>query len=337
MAFALCAAPHSAVAQSAGDFYRGKDVFLVVGSGSGGGYDLYSRVLARHWGRHIPGNPNVVVQNMPGAGGLTMMNWLGNIARTDGTQIGAAFANTVIEPVFDKGKVTKYDSRTMQWIGSVSPQSIACFTRKDSPVKNVQDAMEKQSIMATTGGSISAMTANVMNTLIGTKFKIVMGYKTEETTLAIERGEAEGTCLSSATLIVRNPDWVTGDKVNWLILMANKPDPLLRGTPLAADFARNDEDRKVIDLIISQLAMGRPYVVPRGVPADRVDILRTSFFETLKDPKFLEEAKKVEMIIDPSDHTEMEKLISYTYSIPDAIVTRAKALIDGTPQEPPKN
>jgi len=117
-----------AMAQSVADFYKGKSIFLVVGSGPAGGYDVYTRALARYWSRHIPGNPNLVVQNMPGAGGITMMNYIAHIAKPDGTYIGAAFANTVIEPVFDKGKVTKYDSRQMKWIGSISPQSIGCFT-----------------------------------------------------------------------------------------------------------------------------------------------------------------------------------------------------------------
>ena len=322
--------------QTPEQFYKGKEVFLIIGSGVGGGYDMYSRVLARHWGRHIPGNPTIVVQNMPGAGGINMLNHMANIAKQDGSVVGSAFANTVIEPVFDKGKVTKYDSRKLNWLGSVSPQSISCFTRKDSPVKTLQDALQKEAIIGTTGGSISAMTANVINTLLGTKFKIVMGYTTEETTLAIERGEVEGTCLSSATLIVRHPDWIAEKKVNWLVLMSNKPDPLMPGTPLTVDFAKSDDDRKVIDLIISQLSMGRPYVAPPNVPADRLDALRTSFFATLKDPKFLEEAKKAEMIIDPSDHTEMEKMINYTYTIDERIVAKAKALIDGTPQGPAK-
>ena len=323
---------NAASAQAPTDFYKGKDLFLIIGSGVGGGYDTYSRVLARHWGRHIPGNPNIVVQNMPGAGGLTMLNHLANVAKADGSVVGSAFANTVIEPVFDKGKVTKYDSRKLNWIGSISPQSISCFTRKDSPVKNIQDALAKESIIASTGNSISAMTANVFNTMLGTKFKIVMGYTTAETFLAIERGEAEGSCHSSATLIVVHPDWIKEHKINPIVIMSNKPDPLLPGAPPATDFVKTDDDRKVVELIISQLSMGRPYVAPPGVPADRMEALRTSFFDTMKDPQFIAEAQKQEMVIDPSDHVEMEKMINYTYTIDDRIVAKAKSLIDGAPQ-----
>ena len=185
--------------------------------------------------------------------------------------------------------------------------------------------------MATTGNSISAMSANVVNMMIGTKFQIVMGYTTAESTLAIERGEAEGTCLSSATIIAEHPDWIKEHMLNWLIVLSNKPDPVLPGTPIAAQFVKTDEDKKVLDLIASQLAMGRPSVVPPGVPPDRVEALRASFTETMQNPDFLEEAKKLEMIVSPSDHVEMEQMIDYTYSIPDYIVTKAKSLIDAIP------
>jgi hypothetical protein len=185
--------------------------------------------------------------------------------------------------------------------------------------------------MATTGNSISAMSANVVNMMVGTKFQIVMGYTTAESTLAVERGEAEGTCLSSATIIAEHPDWIKEHKLNWLIVLSNKPDPVLPGTPVATQFVSTDEDKKVLDLIASQLAMGRPYVLPPGVPTDRVEALRDSFMETMKDPDFLDQAKKLEMIVSPSDHLEMEQMIDYTYAIPDYIVTKAKNLIDAVP------
>ena len=137
--------PLAAMAQSVADFYKGKTVFLIVGSGVGGGYNVYTRALARYWGRHIPGNPSLVVQNMPGAGGITMMNYIANVAKADGTVIGAGFANTVIEPVFDKGKVTKYDSRKLNWIGSISPQSIGCFTWGTNKVKTIEEARKTRS------------------------------------------------------------------------------------------------------------------------------------------------------------------------------------------------
>jgi tripartite-type tricarboxylate transporter receptor subunit TctC len=323
--------PAAASADSVADFYAGKSVFVIVGSGAGGGYDIYTRALARHWNRHIPGQPALVVQNMPGAGGITMMNHMANIAKADGTVVGAGFANTVIEPVFDKGAVTKYDSRQLNWIGSISPQQNACFTWHTNPVKTLEQARETPVIIATSGYDISAMSANVVNALLGTKFKIVMGYATAETTLAIERGEAEGTCLSSATLIAARPDWIREHKVNWLVVLNNKPDPTLPGVPYATQFARNDEDRAVLDLISSQLAMGRPFLAPPGVPPDRLQALRASFMETMKDPEFLAEAKKLEMIINPSDHTDMEKMINATYATPEPIVARAKSLIDATP------
>jgi len=200
-------------------------------------------------------------------------------------------------------------------------------------VRTLEEAQQTPVIMATTGNSISAMSANIINMMLGTKFKIVMGYTTAESTLAVERGEAEGTCLSSATILAAHPDWIKEHKLNWLIVLSNRPDPLLPGTPIAAQYVKTDEDKKVLDLIVSQLAMGRPYVLPPDVPADRVEALRTSFMETMKDPDFLAEAPKENMIVDPSDHVEMEQMINYTYSIPDNIVTKAKNLIDAVPAE----
>jgi tripartite-type tricarboxylate transporter receptor subunit TctC len=329
---ALAAVDH-ANAQSGEDFYRGKSIYVVVGSGPGSGYDVYARSLVRYWAQHIPGDPTFVVQNMPGAGGVTMLNYVADVAKPDGTILGAGFANTVIEPVFDKGKVTKYDSRKLNWISSISPQTMGCFTWGTSKVKTIEQAQTTPVIMAMTSNSISATSANIVNATLGTKFKIVMGYTSSEGRLAIERGEAEGTCLSSATIISEHPDWMKEHKLNWLITISDKPDPLLPGTPIAADYVKTDEDKKVLSLIVSQLSMGRPYALPAGVPADRVEILRKSFMETMKDPAYLAEAKRLNMYVDPSDHTEMERMIDYTYSIPDDIVGKAEKLIDGVPSD----
>ena len=326
-----CLIPASAMAQSAADFYKGKELILNIGSGVGGGYDTYTRALARHWGRYIPGNPTIVVKNMPGASGTTMMNHLAVRAKTDGTEIGAPFGQSLIEPVFDKGAVTKYDSRTMNWIGNISSQSIACFTWKTrSEVKTIEDAMVKTAIMGATGANNpSAIYTNVFNMLMGTKFKVITGYTTAESTLSIERGETDGTCLSFATLIVAHPQWIEQDKLNWLAVVANKPDPNLPGVPTTARFLRTDEDKQVVDVLISQLVMGRPYVAPPGVPADRKAALRASFQEVMKDQTFLAEAKKQYIVVTPATHTEMEKLIADTYALPDRIIEKAVALLKG--------
>ncbi|HWG06056.1 MAG TPA: tripartite tricarboxylate transporter substrate-binding protein [Beijerinckiaceae bacterium] len=330
----LSATPVSA--QSVADFYKGREVDIIIGSGVGGGYDQYSRVLAPYWSRHMPGNPNMVVKNMPGAEGAVMMNYLAVKAKTDGTEIGNPFGQSLIQPVFDKGAVSKYDSRKMNWIGNISAQSVGCFTWKaHSAVKTMQDAMEKSAIMASTGAiSATSIYANVLNRLTGTKFKVVNGYSTSEATLAMERGEAEGTCLSFATLVTEHPDWVEQNKLNWLSVFADKPDPNLPGVPIVADFVKNPDDKQVVSLLISQLEMGRPYVAPPGVPADRLAALRTSFMEAMKDPAYLAEAQRLHQIVAPSDHNDMEQLIDTAYTIPDRIIQKASDLINSASEDP---
>jgi tripartite-type tricarboxylate transporter receptor subunit TctC len=341
IAIALAGAPLGLVgakAESAADFYKGKELVVYVGSGVGGGYDNYTRLLARHWGRHIPGNPSLVVKNMPGAQGTVMMNYLAVKGKTDGTEIGSPFGQSLIEPVFDKGRVTKYDPRKLQWIGSISSQSIGCFTwRARSSVKTIEDAKARQTIMASTGAiNPTSIYANILNQTMGTKFKVVSGYSTSEATLVIERGEADGSCLSYATLVTEHPDWTAEKKVNWLIVFADKPDPNLPGVPTTAQYLTSGDDRLVNDVLISQLEMGRPFVAPEGAPADRVEALRTSFMETMKDPQYLAEAKKAHQIIAPADHTQMEKLIARTYAVPERIIARTAALLKGEAKAPAK-
>jgi tripartite-type tricarboxylate transporter receptor subunit TctC len=321
----------SAQAQSVADFYRGKELAIYVGSGVGGGYDNYTRILARHWGRHIPGTPSIVVKNMPGAQGTVMMNYLAFKGKTDGTEIGSPFGQSLIEPVFDKGQVTKYDSRKLKWIGNISSQSIGCFTWKArSSVKTIEDAKTKETIMASTGAiNPTSIYANILNQTIGTKFKVVSGYSTSEATLVIERGEADGSCLSYATLVTEHPDWTAEKKINWLIVFAEQPDPHLPGVPTTAQFLKAGDDRLINEVLISQLEMGRPFVAPEGVPADRVAALRESFMETMRDPQYLAEAEKTHQVVAPADHVAMEQLIARTYAVPDRIIQRTAALLKG--------
>ena len=325
--------PSVAGAQSAADFYKGKKIRLLVGSGAGGGYDAYARGLANHWGRNIPGQPKIIVQNMPGAGGVKMFNHLANKAnkaKKDGTVIGASFAGNLTEPIFDKGKGTKYDPRKMNWLGSISPQYNGRFVRKASPVKSIEDAKKHQVIMAATSSrSNSAVMANIYNIMIGTKFKVVTGYSTTGTTMAMERGEADGTCLSHATMLARLPHLIEKKLITWLIVMHRKQVPELPGVPPATSFAKNDEERQVIELFIARNLMGRPFVAPEGVPADGVAALREGFFKTMKDPAFLKDAKRLKLVVDPSDHKTIEKTINDPYAIPDAIAQKAINLMKG--------
>ena len=317
----------AAGAQSVADFYKGKDLTVLVGSGVGGGYDTYTRTLARFWGKHIPGNPNLIVQNMPGANGVKMMNHLYNIAPKDGTVVAAPYAANLIEPVLDQGKATTYDSRKFNWIGNITPQYNACFVRKDSPVKTLEDAMKTEVHISATGvNSNGAVLASVYNALIGTKFKVVNGYSTAESVLAVERKEVDGTCLSYDSLLASNPRMIEDNMITWLIVLNPVGVAQLPGTPPATQFAKNEEERQILEFLASRNVMGRPYAAPPGVPADRLAALRASFMETMKDPGYVEETNKLKMAIAPQDHTAMEQLIESAYKIPQDVVKKAAAL-----------
>ena len=317
----------SAESQTVAEFYRGRNVTILVGSGVGGGYDTYSRTLARYWGKHIPGNPNIIVQNMPGANGITMFNFLVNGASKDGSVIGSPFAANVTEPLIDQGKITKFDPRQVNWIGNVAPQYNACFVRKDSQIKTLEDALKNETLISATGANSNAtVMANVYNTLIGTKFKTIMGYSSAEQILAIERKEVDGTCVSYDSLLASQPRLIERDEITWLILLNSEPVPELPGTPPATQFARTEEDRQMIELLIARNLLGRPYVVAKEVPKDRVEALRTSFMAMMNDPDFLAETKKLRMAVKPTDHVAMERMVESVYRIPQSVVRKTMEL-----------
>lgn len=330
LAAALLILAPAAQADPAADFYRGRTLTILVGSGVGGGYDSYTRALARHWDKHIPGNPSLVVQNMPGANGITMLNFLVNQAPKDGSVIGAPFGANILEPLVDQGKATRYDPRTLAWIGNIAPQYNGCFVRADSPVKSLEDAMKRETYISATGAnSNAAIIANVYNSLIGTRFKPVMGYSSAEQLLAIERKEVDGTCLSYDTLVAAQPDLVERGRVTWLVVLNSAPVAALPGTPPATRFAHDEADRQVLEFLIDRNLMGRPYVAAGAVPAERVAALRQSFLATMRDPDYLAEAKKLRMTVDPVDHNAMEAMVARVYAIPSEIVQKASALTKG--------
>jgi tripartite-type tricarboxylate transporter receptor subunit TctC len=259
-----------------------------------------------------------------------MMNALVHTQPKDGTVIGAAFGADLTEPLIDKGKITKYDAREVSWIGNIAPQYNTCFVGKHSKIKTLEDAMKTETPISGTGAnSNSAVIANVYNTLIGTKFKVILGYKAGDDILAIERGEVDGTCLSYDTLIASQPDMVAKQLFNWLIVLNDKPVAQLPDTPPATRFARNEEDRQMLELLIARNLMGRPYVVAKEVPADRLAALRQSFMETVKDPDYLAETQKLRMTVEPAGHAAMEAMIANVYTISPPIVQRVIELTKG--------
>lgn len=315
---------------SLAEFYKAKGVTIIVGSGPSGGYDTYARLMARHWSRHIPGNPTIIVQLMPGAGGIIAHNHVSQKAAKDGSVIAATRTALLVEPLVDGGKATKYDPRTDNWIGNIAEQRLACFVWHTSPVKTLEDAMQREVIIAASAAaSNSATLPIIINTMFGTKFKVVSGYVTEAVRLALERGEADGICNSHANVKVTDPDWIEHNRVRFLIQMGFKPDPNIPEVPTATKYIKNDEDRLVIEFMEARQIMGRPYVAPPGVPEDRLATLRSTFLATLKDPALLADAQKGGLEVEPSDHKAMETLIAKTYALPPHIIKRASDLLTG--------
>ncbi|HET9149732.1 MAG TPA: tripartite tricarboxylate transporter substrate-binding protein [Alphaproteobacteria bacterium] len=321
----------AARADSAADFYKGRNLAILVGSGAGGGYDTTTRLLARFWQKHIPGPPAVVVQDMPGAGGIKMQNYLDHQAPRDGSVVAAtraAFVAGPLIPAFAGSALGDYDPRNVNWIGNISGQWGGCFVWHTVPVKTIQDAMKTQVIIGSTSPRANSSTiAGILNALIGTKFKVVSGFSTSGTYLAMEQGEIQGSCVSYETASAAAPRLIDEGKLRFLIQIGLTRSKLQPDVPAVGELLTNEEDRQVVRLVAASLIMGRPYLAPPGVPKDRLAALRTSFMATMRDPAYVAAARKEKLIVDASDYKEMEALIADTYTIPEAAVKRTRTML----------
>src|ERR1700730_14233357 len=288
-------------AQSVESFYRGRTINLVIGYSVGGGYDIHGRVLARHLGRHIPGNPAIVVQNMPGGGSLRAANFLYNAAPKDGTTIGVFSRGMAMEPLIGSSN-TQYDSRKFTWIGSITNEVSVCATSSMSKVKTWDDLLSIPFTVAGEGsGSDPDIFATMIKNVFGAKLRLIPGYPGgAEMTLAIERGEVDGRCgWSWSSIKLQRPDWVTGHKLNVLIQLATEPSTELPGVPFILDLAATERQRQIVNLALSRQAMGRPQVAPPATPADRKEALRRAFDATMADPDFVAEATARSLEVNP--------------------------------------
>lgn len=331
------AAMDRAAAQDAAEgFYKGKQISVVVGSSAGGGYDTYARLLARYIGAAVPGNPNVVVQNMSGAGSNRAAGFIYSVAPKDGTALGAIFPGAVLQPLLSD-QPAGHDPNKLVYLGSANSDVYVCYVRSDAPVKKFQDVLERELIIgASNPGATTYDLPLLLNSVLGTKFKIVTGYPgSREITLALERGEVQGACGIGWTGIEQmHPDWFAKDKVRVLVQLSNKgyEDLNKRGVPLAESLARTDEDRKVIQLVFSQGSFGRPYVLPPGVPAERVAALRSAFLKSLNDQGLRSEAGKMQLDLDPLSGEDLQKVVAELYATPPHLVERARQALTVKPQ-----
>ena len=308
-------------------FYAGKTVTVVVGFSPGGGYDIYARTIARHLGNHIPGKPNVIVQNMPGAGSFTSVRHLDGPALKDGTIITAFNAglitDTLTEPEKFKIKFTDF-----AWLGSITRDIRVCYAWSTAPVRTMQDLLDgKEFIMGATGTNTSNyVNGAVLRNLFGFKVRQITGFPgSNEMRLATERGELYGDCGSWSSIPA---DWVAGKKVAPFVLFTKRSQPEIpKDVPFIGSFAKTDEQRAVLDIVIAAGELGRPYVMSRQVPPARVALLRKAFDATMKDPAFLVDTKKQDLPVDPASGAEAEEILRSIYSAPPEYVAKAKSVM----------
>jgi tripartite-type tricarboxylate transporter receptor subunit TctC len=326
MLLALLAMPAAAQAQPVADFYRGKTVNVYIGVGVGGEYDIQARLVARHLGKHIPGNPTVVPQNMTGAGGLRMINYLYNVAPKDGLSIGM-IANAF--PAMQAAGIpgVQFDAAKMQWLGTIAPVVETMTVWHTTGVKSIDDARTREVVAgASARGAITFIYPQMMNEFLGTKFKIVTGYPGgNQINLAMERGEVEARNNTWSSWKATKADWLKDNKIK-VIAQAGPRAPDL-DAPSVEDAARTPEERLLIELVVSGTQLGRPFAT-NAAPPDRVAALRMAFADTMKDPEFLAEAKALGFEVDPVLGEKMQAIVERVLATPKEVAAKAKGLLE---------
>ena len=316
-------------AQSPAEFYKGKTVDVYIGSTVGGGYDIYGRLLARHLGKHIPGNPSLVPKNMEGAGGLRLANWIYNVAPKDGTAIGTFGRGIPFDPILG-GKSAQFDANRFGWIGSMNDEVSICAAWNTAGIQSFGELTSKELIVGGTGATAdSDLFPKVINGVLGTKMKVISGYPGgNDITLAMQRGEVKGRCgWSWSSIKTSHQDWVRDKTLNLLVQLSLEKHPDLPNVPLVMDFATTEEQRQILRLVFARQVMGRPFTAPPGIPDDRLAALREAFMNTMKDPELLAEAEKAQLEITPVTGETIQKLVRDVYATPPEIAEKAAALL----------
>jgi tripartite-type tricarboxylate transporter receptor subunit TctC len=319
-------------ADAVADFYRGKTVEILIGAAAGGAYDIHGRLIARYLGKHIPGNPAIVVQNMAGAASLGMTNQLYNVSPKDGTVIGMPNNGIPIEPklhaVDPDGKNTKFDVEAFNWIGSPAQETQVAFYWKDSGVRTVDDLKAKPLTMASNApGSDTYTLPTLINRLIGTKFKIVNGYPgVADIYVALERREADGSTGGLVNLLVSKDAWLKDGTLRVPLQLGFERHPLLKDAPTLLELVKSDEDKKLLEAYLTKYKLARPLALPPGVPADRVAAIRAAFEATMKDPEYLAEAEKGRIEISPVNGATAQAMVKQIQATPQPIIDRLREM-----------
>ena len=326
---AACFCAASAFAQPAADFYKGKTVTLVVSSTAGGGYDIMSRTIAKYLGRHLAGNPRIVVSNMPGAGGIVAMNYLYVNALKDGTVIGAMQNNTPFEPLLGT-KQAKYDPTKFNWLGSPSTEVGLVVVWRTAPVNSIADLQRREITVGSSGAnSTPSFYARLINETLRTKMRIVVGYPgMNEVYFAMERHEVDGfPSLFYNTLNATKPNWRTEKDIRLILQFGLEKEPAIPNVPSALDLVTDPDDRLLLQAGLAEVTLGRPYLMPPGVPAIRVAAMRKAMEDTFKDPGFVADANRLSLgVTAPKTGAQIQALIAETYRTPPKIVARLRKL-----------
>ncbi|TGD62099.1 hypothetical protein EYC08_16920 [Tabrizicola sp. WMC-M-20] len=326
---AMMGTPFALSAQTVEEFYTGKNVELYIGYSVGGGYDIYARTLARHMGKHIPGNPTVVPVNMDGAGSLRMVNWLYAAAPKDGTVFGTFARAAPFDPLFGNQEA-QFNALEFNYVGSANNEVSLCTAMARTGIETIDDMKTKELIIGGTGDTADTVQfPKVLNAVFGTQMKIINGYPGgNDVVVAMEREELDGRCgWSYSSVISTRGDWLTDGRLNVLLQMSTAKHPDLPDVPLVMDLVQNDADRALLNLVFARQTLGRPFAAPPGVPQDRVDALRDAFMATMADPEFLAEAAGLDLEITPVDGAGIQGLVEDVYASDPATIARLNGIL----------
>jgi tripartite-type tricarboxylate transporter receptor subunit TctC len=328
-ALAVAISTVQARAQTPVEFYKGRTIEVGISSTVGGGYDAHARMLARHMGKYIPGNPTIVPKNVEGAGGLRLANLLYNTAPRDGTSFGTIYRATAFEPLFGN-KAAQFDATQFTWIGSASSEVSLCVSWHASGIATFDDMLSKELVVAHSGAGADAYQfSRIINGVLGTRMRLIGGYRGgNEMLLAMERGEVGGRCgWSWSSVQATRREWIERKQVNLLTQLALSKHPDMPDVPLVIDLAKTDEQRNILRLVFARQQIAYPFLAPPGVPPDRVEVLRAAFLKAMADPELLADATKARLEILPVSGGEVQKLVAELYATPAPVVEKASEML----------
>jgi tripartite-type tricarboxylate transporter receptor subunit TctC len=306
-------------------FFKGKTITVYAGGPAGGGYDLYARLIARHFGRHVPGAPAVIVSNVPGGGGLIAVNLVHNVAAKDGTALGVVRQSVAEDQVMQMESV-QYDVQKFNWIGRIAANVELTYVWHTTPIKTLDDVKGRETVLASVGGSLDDFPL-LLNEMIGTRFKIARGYHaTTEAKMAVERGEVDGSYSSVNSMMTIYKDWTVNQLARILVQYGLERHPALPDIPAVVEFGKTSEDQSLLEFLASSSAVGRTLVAPPDIPAERLRELRVAFDATMVDPEFLADAGKIGAEISPLAAEDLKKIMQRTLSASGAVLARARTV-----------